>query len=103
MIRTFAASPSAVCGQLSAGGEDVVLHTATTGAEGLSMFRQQTFDAVVTDVRLPSSSGLDLLQELQALDGRVPVILMTGHGTANTAIEAMRRGAFEYLLKPIDL
>jgi two-component system nitrogen regulation response regulator GlnG len=58
---------------------------------------------VVTDIRLSGTSGLDLLRELQAIDSRVPVILMTGHGTASTAIDAMRRGAFEYLLKPLDL
>ena len=83
--------------------EQILLETAMTAAEALSLFRQQSFDAVITDVRLPDSSGLQLLQDLQALDCKVPVILMTGHGTANTAIEAMRRGAFEYLLKPLDL
>lgn len=83
--------------------DDVDLHTAKSASEAVTKFRQHNFDAVVTDVRLPTSSGLELLQELHALDGRVPVILMTGHGTANTAIEAMRRGAFEYLLKPLDL
>ena len=83
--------------------EEFGLETATNAAEALSVFRQQSFDAVVADIRLPDSSGLQLLQDLQALDRRVPVILMTGHGTANTAIEAMRRGAFEYLLKPLDL
>ena len=83
--------------------DDVDLHTAKSVSEAITKFRQHNFDAVVTDVRLPTSSGLELLQELHALDGRVPVILMTGHGTANTAIEAMRRGAFEYLLKPLDL
>ena len=83
--------------------EQISLETAATAAQALSLFRQQSFDAVITDVRLPDSSGLQLLQDLQALDRKVPVILMTGHGTANTAIEAMRRGAFEYLLKPLDL
>ena len=83
--------------------EQIALETATNAAEALSAFRQQSFDAVVADIRLPDASGLQLLRDLQALDGRVPVILMTGHGTANTAIEAMRRGAFEYLLKPLDL
>ena len=83
--------------------EQISLETAATATEALSLFRQQSFDAVITDVRLPDSSGLQLLQDLQALDRKVPVILMTGHGTANTAIEAMRSGAFEYLLKPLDL
>ena len=83
--------------------EQISLETAATATEALSLFRQKSFDAVITDVRLPDSSGLQLLQDLQALDRKVPVILMTGHGTANTAIEAMRSGAFEYLLKPLDL
>lgn len=83
--------------------EQLTLETAGTVAEAMALFRQHSFDAVVTDIRLPDSSGLQLLQNLQGLDVRVPVILMTGHGTANTAIEAMRRGAFEYLLKPLDI
>ncbi len=83
--------------------DQLTLETASTVAEALSLFRLHSFDAVVTDIRLPDASGLQLLQNLQGLDIRVPVILMTGHGTANTAIEAMRRGAFEYLLKPLDI
>ena len=83
--------------------DQISLETATTATEAISLFRQHSFDVVITDVRLPDSSGLKLLQDLQVLDRKVPVILMTGHGTANTAIEAMRRGAFEYLLKPLDL
>lgn len=83
--------------------EQLTLETASTVEQALSLFRQHSFDAVVTDIRLPDASGLQLLQNLQGLDLRVPVILMTGHGTANTAIEAMRRGAFEYLLKPLDV
>lgn len=83
--------------------DDVTVVTAATAAEAIAQFKSRTFDAVVTDIRLQGASGLDLLQDLQSLDSRVPVILMTGHGTANTAIEAMRHGAFEYLLKPLDL
>lgn len=83
--------------------ETVFVETATNLADAVSKFREESFDAVVTDIRLANSSGLQLLRDLHALDRRVPVILMTGHGTANTAIEAMRQGAFEYLLKPLDL
>ena len=82
---------------------EVTLFTATTASEARQLFSQNTLDAVVTDIRLPDSSGLDLLKKLRAMDSRVPVILMTGHGSANTAIEAMRQGAFEYLLKPLEL
>jgi len=81
----------------------IELLTASRAADAVSLFNQHSFDAVITDVRLPDQSGLELLRNLQGIDQRVPVILMTGHGTANTAIEAMRQGAFEYLLKPLDV
>jgi nitrogen regulation protein NR(I) len=83
--------------------EEAELRTAATAAEALELFQRAPCDVVIVDVRLPDASGLDLLSRLHALDARVPVILMTGHGTSNVAIEAMRQGAFEYLLKPLDL
>ena len=91
------------CFRYAFASDEMALHTASSAAEALALFSQHAFDAVVTDIRLPGSSGLELLRDLHALDCKVPVILMTGHGTANTAIEAMRQGAFEYLLKPLDL
>jgi two-component system nitrogen regulation response regulator GlnG len=78
------------------------LYTATTGAEGLRLFSEHRPDVVILDVRLPDMHGLDLFRRLHESDAKVPVILMTGFGTAATAIEAMRLGAFEYLVKPPD-
>jgi two-component system nitrogen regulation response regulator GlnG len=78
------------------------LYTASTAAEGLHLFFEHRPDVVLLDVRLPDMSGLDLFRRLHESDAKVPVILMTGFGTAATAIEAMRLGAFEYLLKPPD-
>ena len=60
-------------------------------------------DVVLTDVRMPGDSGLDLLSDLQKQYPTLPVIVMTAHGTMETAIEAVKRGAFEYLIKPLDL
>jgi two-component system nitrogen regulation response regulator GlnG len=77
--------------------------TASTGAEGLEIARERQPDAVVLDVRLPDRTGLEVLRELQALDARCPVVFITGHGTTDTAIEAMKLGAFDYLLKPLEL
>lgn len=91
------------CFRYSFASDTILVETATTAAEALSLFRQHSFDAVVTDIRLPDVTGLKLLEDLQELDRKIPVILMTGHGTASTAIEAMRKGAFEYLLKPLEL
>jgi DNA-binding NtrC family response regulator len=79
------------------------LHTATTAEAGLNEFRRNTFDVVITDIRLPDSSGLQLLDSMHELDARIPVILMTGTGNSNTAIEAIRRGAYHYVIKPLDL
>ncbi|MEI8021630.1 MAG: sigma-54 dependent transcriptional regulator, partial [Schlesneria sp.] len=83
--------------------DQMSLQTATSAAEAIVLFRELPFDVVIADIRLPDSSGMQLLQELRAIDSRIPVILMTGYGTANVAIEAMRIGAFEYLLKPLDI
>jgi two-component system nitrogen regulation response regulator GlnG len=81
---------------------EVKLLTASTAAEGLRLFLEQRPDVVILDVKLPDMNGLDLFRRLHQSDAKVPVILMTGFGTANTAIEAMRLGAFEYLVKPPD-
>src|SRR5262245_46861827 len=77
--------------------------TAATAAEGLRLFFEQAPDVVILDVRLPDMSGLELFRRLHERDARVPVILMTGFGSAATAIEAMRLGAFEYIVKPPNL
>jgi nitrogen regulation protein NR(I) len=77
--------------------------TAPSGTAGIELVRGEKPDAVLLDVRLPDRSGLDVLRELRQIDPKLPVIIMTTHGTADTAIEAMQRGAFDYVLKPWDL
>jgi two-component system nitrogen regulation response regulator GlnG len=84
-------------------GGEVEVVTAETAAEGLQIARERRPDAVVLDVRLPDRTGLDVLRDLQAVDARCPVIFITGQGTTDTAIEAMKLGAFDYLLKPLEL
>ena len=77
--------------------------TAGTAAAGLELARRQTPDVVVLDLQLPDRSGLDVFRDLHAGAPRRPVIFVTAHGTAETAIEAMKGGAFDYLVKPLDL
>ena len=77
--------------------------TAKSGAEGEAIFRQNTPDVVVVDLRLPDMSGLELFQRLREHDARIPFIFITGHGTVETAIEATRLGAYDYLFKPLEL
>ncbi len=79
------------------------LTTASTAADGLKAARELRPDVIVLDVHLPDANGLDLFQNIRDFDARIPVIMMTGHGTTELAIEAMKRGAYEYLLKPVEL
>ncbi len=77
--------------------------TAGTAAEGLQQIRENEPDVIVLDLQLPDRSGLDLFGDLHALDPKRPVIFITAHGTTETAIEAMKNGAFDYLVKAVDL
>ena len=65
--------------------------------------RGQSFDLIITDVRMPRMGGLALLQELKRTSPTIPVIMMTGYGRIEDAVEAMKAGAFDYLLKPFSL
>jgi DNA-binding NtrC family response regulator len=81
----------------------VTVFTAETAADGLDLARQRHPDVIVLDVHLPDMTGLDMLRRLRELDARSPVIFITGRGTTDTAIEAMKLGAYEYLVKPVEL
>jgi two-component system response regulator AtoC len=76
---------------------------AETADEALARARAERVDLVVTDLRMPGMDGLELLAQLRELDPDVPVIVMTAYGTVETAIEAMKRGAVDYVLKPFDI
>src|SRR5262245_35408254 len=76
---------------------------APTGSEGLGRARDVRPDVILLDLRLPDQSGLDVLKQLRQVDARIPVVLVTVARSADSAIEAMRQGAYDYLLKPLDL
>ncbi|MEA3209432.1 MAG: two-component system, NtrC family, nitrogen regulation response regulator GlnG [Chthoniobacter sp.] len=76
---------------------------AQTGEKGLALAGKERCDAVLTDLRLPGLSGLDLVKQLHTARPRLPIILMTAHGTTEVAIDATRHGAFDYLLKPFEM
>jgi two-component system nitrogen regulation response regulator GlnG len=82
--------------------EGVDLLTAATGGEALGLLATHRPDAVVLDIKLPDCSGLAVFRDIHATDPRIPVILITGTGTSETAIEATSLGAFDYLVKPLD-
>jgi two-component system, NtrC family, response regulator AtoC len=76
---------------------------AQTGAEGLERVAAACPDVILLDLRLPDHSGLDVLRQVRRIDARIPVVMVTVARSSDSAIEAMRQGAYDYLLKPIDL
>ncbi|MGQ0633968.1 MAG: sigma-54-dependent transcriptional regulator [Planctomycetaceae bacterium] len=84
------------------GSPSVRVSAAATAREGVERVQNDPPDVVLLDVRLPDMSGLDAYDRIRQIDPRLPVIVITAFGSTETAIEAMRRGAFEYLLKPVE-
>ena len=76
---------------------------AGTGEDGLAALRRDKFDAVLLDIMLPDRDGLAVFCEIREYDRKLPVVFMTIEATSNTAIEAMQRGAFDYLAKPLEI
>jgi len=74
--------------------------TASSGMEALGKLQGKFFQAVITDVRMPKLSGMELLREVKRLSPATPVIMLTGHGTVTDAISALKQGAYDYLMKP---
>jgi len=83
--------------------EPVEVTGVTRGEDGLKQLRKQPADLVLLDVRIGEENGLEILRQIRHEHPRQLVIVMTAHGTAQTAIEAMKHGAFDYVLKPFDV
>ncbi|MBI3353929.1 MAG: sigma-54-dependent Fis family transcriptional regulator, partial [Nitrospirae bacterium] len=81
-------------------GYDVEVSSNTSNA--LDLIKKMDFDIVLTDLKMPGSDGLDLLQKIINKNNLSCVVIMTAHGTIDTAVEAMKKGAFDYLTKPLE-
>ena len=86
---------------LELAGHEVV--TAADGNEGLKRFLKGDIDLVISDLKMPGLSGIELLAKIEEEIQGTPVILLTGHGTVETAVEAMRLGAWDFLTKPVNI
>ena len=76
--------------------------TAYSGEEALTVLKNSDIDLVLTDMKMPSLDGIELLERIKEKDPELPVIMMTAHGTVEKAVEAMQKGAYNYILKPFD-
>jgi len=85
------------------GEEGYGVRMASSGEAGIQAVEDHLPDLVVMDVRMPGIDGIETLQRIQAIDSKLPVVIMTAFGTTETAIEATKQGAFDYVLKPFDV
>lgn len=76
---------------------------AEDGATGITMFSQETYDVVLCDIKMAKMDGIEVLQRIQEISADVPVIMISGHGNIDTAVDSIKKGAFDFLEKPLDL
>ncbi|MBK7967552.1 MAG: sigma-54-dependent Fis family transcriptional regulator [Bacteroidetes bacterium] len=76
---------------------------AQDGMEGLKFVEKEKFDIILSDIKMPKMDGIEVLEKLQELSPETPVVMISGHGNIDTAVEAIRKGAFDYISKPLDL
>jgi two-component system nitrogen regulation response regulator NtrX len=83
--------------------EGYKIEEAGDGEEGLKKFREKSYDVVLCDIKMPKLDGLEFLDKARETNPDVPVIMISGHGTIETAVEAVKKGAYDYISKPPDL
>ncbi|HVZ58095.1 MAG TPA: sigma-54 dependent transcriptional regulator [Chitinophagaceae bacterium] len=83
--------------------EGYKIDEASDGEEGLKKFREKSYDVVLCDIKMPRIDGIEFLQKASESNGDVPIIMISGHGNIETAVEAVKKGAFDYISKPPDL
>lgn len=76
---------------------------AEEGTAGIELFSQQQYDTVLCDIKMAKMDGIEVLQKLQEISSDVPVIMISGHGNIDTAVDSIKKGAFDFLEKPLDL
>ncbi|PZR25142.1 MAG: response regulator [Citrobacter freundii] len=83
--------------------EGYKLDEASDGEEGLKKFKEKTFDLVLCDIKMPKLDGIEFLQKASEINPDIPIIMISGHGNIETAVEAVKKGAYDYISKPPDL
>jgi len=85
------------------GFEGYKIDEASDGEEGLNKFRAKNYDLVLCDIKMPKLDGIEFLEKAKEINPEVPIIIISGHGNIETAVEAVKKGAFDYISKPPDL
>ncbi len=82
---------------------DVTTYTAPSGLEGLKQLEEHRVDVVILDVKMPGMDGVETLRKIKTRYPLIEVIMLTGHASVRSAVEGLRQGAFDYLVKPCDV
>ncbi len=77
--------------------------SANRGADALVLIEKKIPDVIILDLKMPDLSGLELLSRIKSIDPTIEIIILTGHGSAAAGIAGMEQGAFDYMMKPVDL
>ncbi len=83
--------------------ESYLVDVAESGVEALDLIKNQGYDAIFSDIKMPQMDGIELLQRLKENDVETPVIMISGHGNIETAVDCIKKGAYDFIEKPIDL
>ena len=83
--------------------EDNEVDLADNGKDGIELFKKNRYDAVFLDIKMPEMDGIEVLEELMNIAEDIPVIMISGHGSIDTAVESIKNGAFDFIEKPLDL
>src|SRR6056297_1452857 len=83
--------------------EDHQVDLAADGDEGLALFKENKYDIVLLDIKMPQKDGIEVLEEIFKINYEIPVIMISGHGNIDTAVESIKKGAYDFIEKPLDL
>ena len=83
--------------------ENHEIDTAVDGPEGIEMFAKGKHELVLCDIKMPNMDGIEVLEKLTDMPGNAPIVMISGHGNIDTAVEAIKKGAFDFIEKPLDL
>ncbi|MDR3630627.1 MAG: response regulator [Desulfocapsaceae bacterium] len=81
----------------------IAARSANRGLDALALVRVKIPDVVILDLKMPDMSGLEVLASIKSIDPTIEIIILTGHGSAAAGIDGMEQGAFDYMMKPVDL
>jgi len=83
--------------------EDHEVELASDGVEGIEKAKEEKFDIILCDIKMPKMDGVEVIEKLMEICPEVPVIMISGHGTVETAVETLKKGAYDFIEKPLDL